>query len=317
MLWVDIPTDSKNAGVQKQVSDGLQAIVKKYLPSEVPMEMVEIGAEGNQAWVDFLNSAMNRMSVEDFVKLGAAIVKEGSDVIMDAFGGVEAPTESCNRMQKKESLTNEDSQKDPEWNKYLHDVKMFIGKHYIKNIVEWVRKRGNTIKDEEGNQFINMVASCYDEDMRVAKAAKLLSDWVTTNDHQHTEWDAGPKSPLERQIMLFDNPAESKKNEKSYLLDADDRKILDRNFYSDADMDLLERNFGMLKFVDSFFPDDKTNGTATKTEISAEDAETMVGDHESFLVLCMDTLANKDGFDYQVYRVYGPEGTDYITCSYK
>ena len=108
----------------------------------------------------------------------------------------------------------------------------------------------------------------------------------------------------------------SKKNEKSYLLDADDRKILDRHFYSDADMDLLERNFGMLKFVDSFFPDDKTNGTATKTEISAEDAETMVGDHESFLVLCMDTLANKDGFDYQVYRVYGPEGTDYITCSY-
>lgn len=107
------------------------------------------------------------------------------------------------------------------------------------------------------------------------------------------------------------------KNEKSYLLDADDRNILNRNFYSDVDMDLLERNFGMLKFVDSFFPDDKTNGTATQTEISAEDAETMVGDHESFLVLCMDTLSNKDGFDYQVYRVYGPKGTDYITCSYK
>lgn len=105
------------------------------------------------------------------------------------------------------------SQKDPEWDKYLHDVKVFIGKHYIKNIMEWVRKRGNTIKDEEGNQFINMVASCYDEDMRVAKAAKLLSDWVTTNDHQHTEWDEDPKSPLERQIMLFDSPAESKKNE--------------------------------------------------------------------------------------------------------
>lgn len=114
-----------------------------------------------------------------------------------------------------------------------------------------------------------------------------------------------------------DSMHESKKNEKSYLLDADDRKILDRYFYSDTDMDLLERNFGMLKFVDSFFPDDKTNGTATQTEISAEDAETMVGDHESFLVFCMDTLANKDGFDYQVYRVYGPEGTDYITCFYK
>lgn len=201
-LWVDIPSDFKNAGVQKQVSDGLQAIVKKYLPSEVPMDMLEIGAEGSQAWVDFRNSAMSRISVEDFLKLGKAIVKEGSDVIMDAFGGVEAPTES-------------------------------------------------------------------------------------------------------------------KKNEKSYLLDADDRNILNRHFYSDSDMDLLERNFGMLKFVDSFFPDNKTNGTATQTEISAEDAETMVGDHESFLVLCMDTLANKDGFDYQVYRVYGPEGTDYITCSYK
>lgn len=108
MLWVDIPTDSKNASVQKQVSDGLQAIVKKYLPSEVPMDMLEIGAEGNQAWVDFLNSAMNRMSVEDFVKLGTAIVKEGSDVIMDAFGDVEAPTESrkrvCSLQKKKESL---------------------------------------------------------------------------------------------------------------------------------------------------------------------------------------------------------------------
>lgn len=108
MLWVDIPTDSKNASVQKQVSDGLQAIVKKYLPSEVPMDMLEIGAEGNQAWVDFRNSAMSRMSVEDFVKLGTAIVKEGSDVIMDAFGGVEAPTESrkrvCSMQKKKESL---------------------------------------------------------------------------------------------------------------------------------------------------------------------------------------------------------------------
>lgn len=104
MLWVDIPTDFKNAGVQKQVSDGLQAIVKKYLPSEVPMDMLEIGAEGNQAWVDFRNSVMSRISVEDFLKLGKAIVKEGSDVIMDAFGGVETPTESCKRvcsMQKK------------------------------------------------------------------------------------------------------------------------------------------------------------------------------------------------------------------------
>lgn len=109
MLWVDIPTDFKNAGVQKQVSDGLQAIVKKYLPSEVPMDMLEIGAEGNQAWVDFRNSVMSRISVEDFLKLGKAIVKEGSDVIMDAFGGVEAPTESCKRVcsmqKKKESLT--------------------------------------------------------------------------------------------------------------------------------------------------------------------------------------------------------------------
>lgn len=107
-LWVDIPTDFKNAGVQKQVSDGLQAIVKKYLPSEVPMEMLEIGAEGNQAWVDFRNSAMSRISVEDFLKLGKAIVKEGSDVIMGAFGGVEAPTESrkrvCSMQKKKESL---------------------------------------------------------------------------------------------------------------------------------------------------------------------------------------------------------------------
>ena len=108
-LWVDIPTEFKNAGVQKQVSDGLQAIVKKYLPSEVPMDMLEIGAEGNQAWVDFRNSAMSRISVEDFLKLGKAIVKEGSDVIMDAFGGVEAPTESrksvCSMQKKKESLT--------------------------------------------------------------------------------------------------------------------------------------------------------------------------------------------------------------------
>lgn len=70
--------------------------------------------------------------------------------------------------------------------------------------MEWVRKRGNTITDDEGNQFINMVATYYDENMQVARAAKRLSDWVTTNDHQHTEWDDDPHSPLERQIMLFD-----------------------------------------------------------------------------------------------------------------
>lgn len=201
MIWADLPEDLENASAQKQISNGLQEIVKKNLPSDVPMDMFEIGADKQQAWVDMLNSAIKVLSVEDFVKLGKAVIKEGSEVIMDAFSGAEAPTES-------------------------------------------------------------------------------------------------------------------KKNEKSYLLDAEDRNILNRNLYSDADMDLLERNFGMLKFTDSFFPDDKTNGTATKTEISAEDAETMVGDHESFLVLCMDTLANKDGFDYQVYRVHGPEGTDFITCSY-
>ena len=133
-----------------------------------------------------------------------------------AYESKESPMK-CSMLKKKESLTKEASQKDPEWDKYLHDVKVFIGKHYIKNIMEWVRKRGNTIKDEEGNQFINMVASCYDADMRVAKAAKLLSEWVTTNDHQHTEWDGDPKSPLERQIMLFDSPAESKKNEDASL----------------------------------------------------------------------------------------------------
>lgn len=201
-IWTDFPQYLQGDKEQKYVADGLRALVKKYLPNDVSVDTLDIGSDNRQAWVTFLNTTVMRMSVEDFLKLGKAIVKEGSDVIMDAFGGVEAPTES-------------------------------------------------------------------------------------------------------------------KKNEKAYLLDADDRNILNRHFYSDSDMDLLERNFGMLKFVDSFFPDNKTNGTATQTEISAEDAETMVGDHESFLVLCMDTLANKDGFDYQVYRVYGPEGTDYITCSYK
>ena len=109
MIWADfafLPKDLENASAQKQVSDGLQAIVKKNLPSDVPMDMFEIGADKHQAWVDMLNSAIKVLSVEDFLKLGKAIIKEGSEVIMNAFSGAEAPTESrkhaCSMQKKKE-----------------------------------------------------------------------------------------------------------------------------------------------------------------------------------------------------------------------
>lgn len=110
-------------------------------------------------------------------------------------------------------MTNKilEQEKDPEWDKFYHDVKVFIGKYYIKNIVEWIRKRGNTIEDDEGNKFLNMVATYYDEERSVAMAAKLLSDWVTTNDWQHTDFDDGK---IDRQIMLFDKPSESKVKSK-------------------------------------------------------------------------------------------------------
>lgn len=206
---------------------------------------------------------------------------------------------------------HEASQKDPEWDKYLHDVKVFIGKHYIKNIMEWVRKRGNTIKDEEGNQFINMVASCYDEDMRVANAAKLLSDWVTTNDWQHTEWDDDPKSPLERQIMLFDSPTESKKNEKSYYLDAADRKFLQGHTINNAQLNAFEREFPKLKFKDTFFPKNPTyRATPDEIPLTAEDAETMIGSREDFLLMCLDALRSTRS----VERVKSAEGEDVITA---
>ena len=116
--------------------------------------------------------------------------------------------------ESKMKNTRIETEKDPEWDKYYHDVKVFIGKHYIKNIVEWIKKRGDTIEDDEGNKFLTMVATYYDEERSVARAAKLLSDWVTTNDWQHTEFDDDPKSPLERQIMLFDKPSESKMKSK-------------------------------------------------------------------------------------------------------
>lgn len=108
-IWTDFPQYLQGDKEQKYVADGLRALVKKYLPNDVSVNTLDIGSDSRQAWVTFLNTTVMRMSVEDFLKLGKAIVKEGSDVIMDAFGGVEAPTESCKRVcsmqKKKESLS--------------------------------------------------------------------------------------------------------------------------------------------------------------------------------------------------------------------
>ena len=120
-----------------------------------------------------------------------------------------------------------ETETDPEWDKFCHDVKVFIGKYYIKNIVEWIRKRGNTIEDDEGNKYLNMMATYYDEERSVAKAAKLLSDWVTTNDWQHTEFDDGK---IDRQIMLFDKPSENKMKIKVH--EASDKRSLRNKIYT-------------------------------------------------------------------------------------
>lgn len=106
-IKTDFPEDLDNVDAQKRISNGLQAIVKKYLPSAVLPTWWGVDVDEHLACVYFCLSAMKAMSVETFLELGRAIFKDGTNVIMDAFSGTEAPTESrkhSSMQKKKEAL---------------------------------------------------------------------------------------------------------------------------------------------------------------------------------------------------------------------
>jgi len=103
----------------------------------------------------------------------------------------------------------------------------------------------------------------------------------------------------------------SKKNEKSYLLDADDRKFLQGHTINNAQLNAFAREFPKLKFKDTFFPKNPTyRATPDEIPLTAEDAETMIGSREDFLLMCLDALRSTRS----VERVKSAEGEDVITA---
>lgn len=112
---------------------------------------------------------------------------------------------------------------DPEWDKYVKDVKALLRKFYIKNISEWISKRGNIVKDNDGDAFLTMLATYYDEYRRENTAARLLNDWIMTNDPDSFIDDTSDRGYLsDRKIFVANKPAESKKSESEQVSWVDD-----------------------------------------------------------------------------------------------
>ena len=102
------------------------------------------------------------------------------------------------------------------------------------------------------------------------------------------------------------------------LSDAD-RKFLAPHTINKAQLNAFEREFPKLKFTDTFFPNDKTSGDAPdEIPVSAEDAETMLGSRESFLLLCLDALRSASSIEKvqtdggeDFIRAYSPDSPNY------
>ena len=91
------------------------------------------------------------------------------------------------------------------------------------------------------------------------------------------------------------------------LSDAD-RKFLQGHTINKAQLNAFEREFPKLKFKDTFFP--KNGATPDEITLTAEDAETMIGSREDFLLMCLDALRSTRS----VELVKSAEGEDVITA---
>lgn len=95
----------------------------------------------------------------------------------------------------------------------------------------------------------------------------------------------------------------------SKVLSDADRKFLQGHTINNAQLNAFEREFPKLKFTDTFFPKNPTyRATTDEIPLTAEDAETMIGSREDFLLLCLDALRS----DSSLEKVVTPEGEDYI-----
>lgn len=110
------------------------------------------------------------------------------------------------------------------------------------------------------------------------------------------------------------NPQESRsrKNEESLKVLSDaDRKFLQGHTNNNAQLNAFEREFPKLKFKDTFFPKNPTyRATPDEIPLTAEDAETMIGSREDFLLMCLDALRSTRSIE----RVKSAEGEDVITA---
>lgn len=97
----------------------------------------------------------------------------------------------------------------------------------------------------------------------------------------------------------------------SKVLSDADRKFLQGHTINNAQLNAFEREFPKLKFKDTFFPKNPTyRATPDEIPLTAEDAETMIGSREDFLLMCLDALRSTRS----VERVKSAEGEDVITA---
>lgn len=103
---------------------------------------------------------------------------------------------------------------DPESDKFEKDVMALLRKRYIKNFSKWLAKRGKVVTDKDGNHFVNMLATYYDEERSVSKAAGLLNDWIMANDSASFADDPSDAGfYLDRKVFADGKPSEAKQNE--------------------------------------------------------------------------------------------------------
>lgn len=103
---------------------------------------------------------------------------------------------------------------DPESDKFEKDVMALLRKRYIKNFSKWLAKRGKVVTDKDGNHFVNMLATYYDEERSVSKTAGLLNDWIMANDSASFADDPSDAGfYLDRKVFADGKPSEAKQNE--------------------------------------------------------------------------------------------------------
>lgn len=160
---------------------------------------------------------------------GIETIDELRDVLKKFFAIDESKKSEAKKNESK--IGEADKEKDPEWDAYKNKVKQLIRKNYITNLTDWIKQRGNIVKDADGNAFGNMLATCYDQYDKEIRAAHFLYNWIKDNDPDYFVDD-----DMGNGVILFvpNKPnSESKKSEGTkvspYLVDVA-HKILTKEY---------------------------------------------------------------------------------------